>query len=59
MLHEHSMANLCVLFIVVLAAGVSSQSYPRFEFGVAILKNNSFVFRGSIGEGQTPSHYAV
>ena len=46
------MAKFCLLLVVVLVAGVSSQSYPHFEFRGTILKNNSFVFRGSIGEGQ-------
>ena len=46
------MANFCLLLVVVLVAGVSSQSYPRFELGGTALKNNSFLFRGSIGEGQ-------
>ena len=49
------MANFCVLLVVVLVAGVSSQSYPRVEFRGAVLNNNSFVFRGSIGEGQDDS----
>ena len=49
------MANFCLLLVVVLVAGVSSQSYPRFEFRGAILKNNSFVFRGPIVEGQDDS----
>ena len=53
------MAKFCLLLVVVLAAGVSSQSYPRFEFGGAVLKNNSFVFRGSIGEGQDDSLHCV
>ena len=48
-----------MLLVVVLAAGVSSQSYPRFEFRGAVLKNNSFVFRGSIGEGQDDSLHCV
>ena len=38
--------------LLLLVSVVSSQSYPRFEFGVNVLKNNSFVLRGSIGEGQ-------
>ena len=46
------MANFCVLLVVVLVAGVSSQSYPRFGFGGTVFGNNSFVFRMSIGEGQ-------
>ena len=53
------MAKFCLLLVVVLVAGVSSQSYPRFEFRGAILKNNYFVFRGSIGEGQDVSLHCV
>ena len=53
------MANFCVLLVVVLVAGVSSQSYPRFEFRGAVLNNNSFVFRGPIGEGQGTSLHCV
>ena len=40
------------LLLLLLVSVVSSQSYPRFEFGSTVLKNNSFVFRESIGEGQ-------
>ena len=46
------MANFCVLLIVVLVAGVSSQSYPRIEFNGNVFGNNTFVFRMTIGEGQ-------
>ena len=46
------MVNFCPLLVVVLVAGVSSQSYPRFEFRGTALKNNTFVFHGAIGEGQ-------
>ena len=53
------MANFCLLLVVVLVAGVSSQSYPRFEFRGTILRNDSFVFRGSIGEGQGTSLHCV
>ena len=53
------MANVCLLMIVVLAAGVSSQSYLRFELGGNVLWNNSFLFRGSIGEGQDDSLHCV
>ena len=53
------MANFCLLFVVVLVAGVSSQSYPRFEFVGNVLKNNSFLFRGLIGEGQDDSLFCV
>ena len=55
---ENSMANFCLLLVVVLVAGVSTQSYPRFEFRGAI-KNNSFLFRMSIGEGQDDSLHCV
>ena len=43
------------LLLLLLVSVVSSQSYPRLEFGGNVLKNNSFVFRGSIGEGQDDS----
>ena len=56
---ENSMAKFCLLLVVVLVAGVSSQSYPHFEFRGAILKNNYFVFRMSIGEGQGTSLHCV
>ena len=49
------MVNVCLLLVVVLVAGVSSQFYPRFELGGTALNNNTFVFRGSIGEGQDDS----
>ena len=53
------MANFCLLLVVVLVAGASSQFYPRFELGGTALKNNSFLFRGSIGEGQDDSLHCV
>ena len=53
------MANFCLLLVVVLVAGVSSQSYPCFELGGTALKNISFLFRGSIGEGQGNSLHCV
>ena len=40
------------LLLLLLVSVVSSQSYPHFGFRKTFLKNNSFVFRGSIGEGQ-------
>ena len=49
------MANFCVLLVVVLVAGVSSQPYPRFEFRSNVLKNNSFVIHGLTGEGKDDS----
>ena len=45
--------------LLLLVSVVSSQSYPRFELGSTVLKNNSFVFRGSIGEGQDISLHCV
>ena len=56
---ENSMANFCPLLVVVLVVGVSSQSYPHFEFRGTVFGNNSFVFRGSIGEGQDISPHCV
>ena len=47
------------LLLLLLVSVVSSQPYPRFEFGSTVLKNNSFVFRGSIGEGQDDSLHCV
>ena len=48
------------LLLLLLVSVVSSQSYPRFEFGgTNFLNNNSFVFRGSIGEGQDGSLHCV
>ena len=34
-------------------------TYPRFEFVGNVLKNNSFLFRGLIGEGQDDSLFCV
>ena len=48
------------LLLLLLVTVVSSQPYPRFEFGESsILNNNSFVFRGSIEEGQNDSLHCV
>ena len=47
------------LLLLLLVSVVSSQSYPRFEFKGDILKNNSVVFHGSIGEGQGTSLHCV
>ena len=44
-----------LLLLLLLVSVVSSQSYPHFEFGETSLNNNSFVFYGSIGEGQDDS----
>ena len=43
------------LLLLLLVSVVSSQSYPSFELGETFLKNNSFVFREPIGEGQDDS----
>ena len=44
------------LQLLLLVSVVSSQSHTYVELrGNSILKNNSFVFRGSIGEGQDDS----
>ena len=43
------------LLLLLLVSVVSSQSYLRFELGSSVLKNNSFVLRRSIGEGQDDS----
>ena len=45
--------------LLLLVSVVSSQSYPRFESRGNVLGNNSFVFRGSIGEGQGTSLHCV
>ena len=62
---EESMAKLCLLVVVLLLAGVSSQSYPRFEFRGDVLVNNSFIVRGGqsdeirIREGHNDSLHCV
>ena len=56
------MAKLCLLMIALLVAGVSSQSYPHFEFRGKDLLNNSFIVRGAptnIGEGHNDSLHCV
>ena len=47
------------LLLLLLVSVVSSQSYLRFEIGGNVLKKNSFVLRGSIGEGQGNSLHCV
>ena len=47
------------LLLLLLVSVVSSQSYPRLEFGGTVLKNNFFVFLGSIGEDQDDSLHCV
>ena len=50
-----------VLFLLIagLLLLVSSQSYPQFKFRGNVLANNSFIFRGNIGEGQNDSLHCV
>ena len=54
-----------MLVLVAAVAGVSSQSYPHFEFRGDVLVNNSFVVRGGqsdpkrIGEGHNDSLHCV
>ena len=42
-----------------LVVAVNSQSYPRFEFRGHVLVNNSYIFRGGIGESQNDSLHCV
>ena len=56
------MAKLCLLMVALLVVGVSSQSYPHFEFRGDVLVNNSFIVRGppaNIGEGHSDSLHCV
>ena len=48
-----------LVIIFGLEAGVSSQSYPHFEFRGDVLVNNSYIFRGHIGEGHNDSLHCV
>ena len=48
-----------MLVLVAAVAGVSSQSYPHFEFRGDVLVNNSFIVRGLIGEGHNDSLHCV
>ena len=51
-----------MLVLVAAVAGVSSQSYPHFEFRGDVLVNNSFIPRGyptHIGEGHNDSLHCV
>ena len=48
-----------VLMVGLVLVAVNSQSYPRFEIRGDVLKNNSFVFRRDISEGQNDSLHCV
>ena len=43
------------LLLLLLVSVISSQSYPRLEFGGNNILNNSILFHGAIGEGQDDS----
>ena len=59
------MRGYIVLVLVTAVAGISSQSYPHFEFRGDVLVNNSFIVRGKkglkeqIGEGHNDSLHCV
>ena len=56
------MRSYTVLVLVAAVAGVSSQSYPHFEFRGDVLVNNSYILRGpptKIGEGHNDSLHCV
>ena len=46
---KQGLMYLLLLFALVVVA--NSQAYPQFEFGSRVLPNNSYIFRGDIGEG--------
>ena len=47
---KQGLMYLLLLFALVVVV-TNSQAYPRFEFGSRVLPNNSYIFRGDIGEG--------
>ena len=47
---KQGLMYLLLLFALV-AVVTNSQAYPQFEFGSRVLPNNSYIFRGDIGEG--------
>ena len=57
-----SMVELICQFVLMaglVLVAVNSQSYPRFEFRRDVLKNNSYIFRGNIGEGHNDTLHCV
>ena len=56
---EHENVHLMLLLFLGLTVTVNSQSYPWFEFREDVLKNNSYIFRGNISEGQNDSLHGV
>ena len=47
---KQGLMYLLLLFALVVVV-TNSQAYPQFEFGSRVLPNNSYIFRGDIGEG--------
>ena len=47
---KQGLMHLLLLFALVVVV-TNSQAYPQFEFGSRDLPNNSYIFRGDIGEG--------
>ena len=61
-LHSHNMADYSLVYqllLLGLIAVVHCQSYPRFEFNGNVLVNNSYIYRGGIGEGVNNSLHCV
>ena len=50
----HYIAQLLLPFALMVVVHCQT-SYPRFEFGDTVLTNNSYIFRGDIGEGEDDS----
>ena len=50
----HYMAQLLLPFALIVVVDCQT-SYPQFEFGDTVLTNNSYIFRGDIGEGEDDS----
>ena len=47
---KQGLMYLLLLFALVVVV-TNSKAYPQFEFGSRVLPNNSYIFRGDIGEG--------
>ena len=56
---EHKNVHLMLLLFLGLTVTVNSRSHPRLEFRENVLTNNSYIFRGNIGEGQNDSLHCV
>ena len=42
-----------VMLVGLVFVVVNSQSYPQFEFRGNVLTNNSYIFRGNIGQNDS------